>query len=306
MKKRYVVLASIALAVFPLKYALFDNGDLSSLEAPYQFTNEYLDTIRAEMASEPTDELPIELREVTVAKGVFPSWFRVAGQTTRTDFEFVTYQLMFDDRYFIIDPAHDAAMHDEIIWKDDYYQEAYSETQKTLPGSHKIFFTHEHGDHCAGAFRTPLFDSIKDKIFLTTEQKNSFLFPYGLQSPDQADDIEAVSYERHKKLGPGVYAIKTPGHTEGSQSIFIRLQSGKEILLVGDIAYSFDNISKGIGKPLIASLIILGEQNQLVNEQIKGLSELSKSTPALSIIPAHDIDYNDKLREQGVLKTGLK
>jgi len=42
--------------------------------------------------------------------------------------------------------------------------------------------------------------------------------------------------------------IKAPGHTPGSQMVYVALQSGKEVLLSGDVAWHMDGVRMNTGK----------------------------------------------------------
>jgi len=299
------ILFTVSLSTY---YYLWYSDPLNSVtESPY-LTPTIIKRMQI-MVDDTPEELPNELRSITIARGEFPSWFRLAkGHTTETLFEFVTYQLVYDVGYSIIDPVHSKALHDTMIWAYDYDEEAYNKMQKSLEKAHQIYFTHEHWDHFAGAFNTELFDKIKHVIYVSKAQRNSDMMASmkdGFISLSQLDKVNVIDNKGLYKISPGVVLFNVPGHTPGNQGMYIKLKNGTEILLVGDIAYSMANITLEVGKPRISSHIILGEDSEAVNSQIKSLIRIKNEFPNIHIVPAHDIPNNRKLVEQGIIKKGL-
>src|SRR5262249_482606 len=55
-------------------------------------------------------------------------------------------------------------------------------------------------------------------------------------------------YPQYYPVAPGVVLIRSPGHSPDSQMVFVRLQSGREILHSVDSAWIMDNIMEVRGK----------------------------------------------------------
>ena len=61
-----------------------------------------------------------------------------------------------------------------------------------------------------------------------------------------------LDYPHYYPVAPGVVLIRAPGHSTDSQMVFIRLQSGREILHSIDSAWIMDNIrSEGKAAPWV-------------------------------------------------------
>ena len=106
-----------------------------------------------------------------------------------------------------------------------------------------------------------------------------------------------VDYDRYFPLAAGIVLIKAPGHTPGSQMVFIALESGREYLLIGDAAWHMDGVRlmKGKDAPWIT------EDQSSVMSQLKWLNALSQSEPGLVIVASHDDEEHAELIRKGIL-----
>ena len=53
-----------------------------------------------------------------------------------------------------------------------------------------------------------------------------------------------LEYEDYRAIAPGVVLIKAPGHSPGSQMIYVQRADGREFLFAGDIGWSLRNIEE--------------------------------------------------------------
>src|SRR5581483_5018541 len=78
------------------------------------------------------------------------------------------------------------------------------------------------------------------KTMITRAQMESLLHdPTMTLTPfdsTQAARYIVVDYDREVPIAPGVVLIKAPGHTPGSQVVYVQLASGREVILSGDVA----------------------------------------------------------------------
>jgi len=83
-------------------------------------------------------------------------------------------------------------------------------------------------------------------------------------------------------LGDGsIRLVSTPGHTVGHMSVLLALADGRQLLVVGDAAYTLRNISEQILPMLTA-----GDR-----DSIRSLAEIkafAEQTPEALIVPSHD------------------
>ena len=103
-------------------------------------------------------------------------------------------------------------------------------------------------------------------------------------------------------FAPGIVLIKAPGHTPGSQMVYMALQSGKELLLAGDVAWHMDGVRVNRGKdaPWIK------EPAELMAAELDWLNGLSRTENNLSIVISHDEEQRRAYIEQGVLGDGFE
>jgi glyoxylase-like metal-dependent hydrolase (beta-lactamase superfamily II) len=114
--------------------------------------------------------------------------------------------------------------------------------------------------------------------------------------------LRVVDYADYLAFAPGMALIKAPGHTPGSQMVYVALQSGKEVLLSGDVAWHMDGVRMNAGKdaPWIK------EPPELMAAELSWLNGLSVAEKNLSIVISHDEEQRRQYIEQGVLGDGFE
>src|SRR5208337_264002 len=65
----------------------------------------------------------------------------------------------------------------------------------------------------------------------------------------QARRYLIFDYDLLLPIGPGVVLINAPGHTPGSQMVYVRLASGREMILAGDVVWNMAGIELERQKP---------------------------------------------------------
>jgi glyoxylase-like metal-dependent hydrolase (beta-lactamase superfamily II) len=178
---------------------------------------------------------------------------------------------------------------------------AFARVEAALKKADAIVFTHEHSDHVGGVASSPDFASIAKKVRITREQLNGPKlerkdFPAGALG-----QLEALDYEGLYTLAPGVVLQKAPGHSVGSQLIYVELANGTRFLFVGDIAWTYDNITRQTGRPGIATLL-MGEDRPAVAAQLQALAALPRD---VHIIVAHDPVALEKDLAAGLYRKGF-
>jgi glyoxylase-like metal-dependent hydrolase (beta-lactamase superfamily II) len=94
---------------------------------------------------------------------------------------------------------------------------------------------------------------------------------------------------------------QAPGHSPGSQMIYVELTGGRRFLFVGDIAWTKDNITTQTGRPGIATLL-MKEDRPAVAAQLHALAQLA---PDVHVIVAHDPVALESDLKAGLYKQGF-
>ncbi len=83
-------------------------------------------------------------------------------------------------------------------------------------------------------------------------------------------------------LGDGsIRLISTPGHTVGHLSILLRLGDGRQVLVVGDAAYTLRNIREGV-------LPLLTADDAAALRSMGEIAAFAEREPAAILVPSHD------------------
>ena len=217
------------------------------------------------------------------------------------------FQIRFTDGWIMVDAGIDQSTNDARGGGPDpkIPQDDYEVIQRALVAARSIVVTHEHDDHVAGVIRTPSRDIIAPKTLLTREQVRTLTDHPGNPSirldATSRDKYCVIDYDLLYPLAPGVVLIKAPGHTPGSQMVYIHLASGKEILLIGDITWAMAGIELQRLKPEPISKI-LGEDRTAIQTE---MGWLRKVKGKLNLVNGHDDDSIKAQIRQGVLQEGL-
>lgn len=83
-------------------------------------------------------------------------------------------------------------------------------------------------------------------------------------------------------LGDGsIRLIATPGHTRGHLSVLLRLVGGRQVLLVGDAAYTLRSIPEQI-------LPLLTDDDESYRSSLREIKSYLDSEPHATLVPSHD------------------
>src|SRR5438309_453634 len=144
------------------------------------------------------------------------------------------FQIVYPDGTVMVDSGMDLQVHKFFGrgQEEPYFPDAAAQVQKAVRAARVIVMTHEHGDHVAGVIRTPFFAEIAPKTVLTRTQVDTLLhdpqMPEIRLAPEMARQFITVDYDKYYPFAPGMALIKAPGHTAGSQMIYVALANGKE------------------------------------------------------------------------------
>ena len=301
MKNAYAVCLSLALVASAVlgSFAQSEQSQLASSSWAVR-----LDQIRQVAAMIP-GRRALRINVLKFAESRRSKKFSVQGAPDEPSVQARTvFQVVFADGTVMIDSGMDEQVHRffgrGVI--EPYYPEAAKQIERALRGARAIIITHEHGDHVAGVIRTPFVAELAPKTLLTRAQvqvlETNPQMPEIKITPDMASRYNVVDYEKYLPFGPGAALIKAPGHTPGSQMLYVALESGREYLFIGDTAWHMDSVRmiKGKDAPWIQ------EDTAALLAQLKWLNELSRTEKNLFIVASHDDEEQKELIGEGRLR----
>jgi glyoxylase-like metal-dependent hydrolase (beta-lactamase superfamily II) len=252
-------------------------------------------------------DLPIAIGYVNVAEMSWALSDAVANAPkTTVPSPTPVFQVRFARGWIMVDAAMDREIAAAADDPSRFFGDGYNSAIAALRGAGLIVVTHEHYDHIAMVAHSAVADELAPKTMLTRAQMESLLHhPAMTKTPfdsTRAGRYIVVDYDRVLPIAPGVVLIKAPGHTPGSQVVYVRLASGREVILSGDVAFHRLGIETETEKPDSASRH-MAEDRVAIASELAWLHQAERS--GVSVVVSHDGQQLEAFARQGLLSEGL-
>ena len=248
--------------------------------------------LRALAAASP-GPVPVELAAERVAYRRLPQDLLAAGTGLEPRILAVwAFRItMADGSTILIDTGMTGAQ-TSTMGLDGFDSEGAGRISRALRAARLIIPTHEHVDHLGGLAALLRSDRAAGEAALARTLLNRGQLPdqplsAQLDWPMPVSASARIADGAPQAAAPGVVVIPAPGHTPGSQMIYLRTADGREWLFTGDTA-SFDANWKELRGRSMLMQMIAPEDRAAVFGWLATIRTLKAQAPGLIVIPGHD------------------
>lgn len=177
---------------------------------------------------------------------------------------------------------------------ENYDSSAQARIDASLRAASVILVTHEHGDHLGGlAAMTAAADGAQ---IAAKARLNRFQVPGGQDkvSLPWASGLEispTLAQDRPQLVAPGIVVLPTPGHTPGSQMIYVQLANGTELLFAGDTAPRETSWRQVRPPSRLFTDFMQPQDRAALAGWLNALYQLHETDQKVLIIPGHDVEW---------------
>ncbi|HCE9240847.1 TPA: MBL fold metallo-hydrolase [Pseudomonas aeruginosa] len=179
-----------------------------------------------------------------------------------------------------------------------YQKVAPARDQLDAAGIHvdRILLSHAHWDHASGLVDFPEvpvwapYEEIAFSRIATPPAAFPSQFRHGVRwRPYSFDPRPFMGFDESLDLfGDGrLVLVPLPGHTPGSVSLFVTLDSGRRLFFSGDTSWRLEGV-EGPRQKFFAGRALVDRDPARTLAQLAKIRLLLRSDPRLSVIPAHD------------------
>jgi glyoxylase-like metal-dependent hydrolase (beta-lactamase superfamily II) len=216
-----------------------------------------------------------------------------------------SYRVLTPTGAIIIDTAHDRASA-LANGAQRYHDDAWARMQAAMRSAALILVTHEHGDHLGGLIASPNLRAELPHAMLNPQQFALSPSAKPQWPPGSRAGYRPLDYRGLLPVAPGVVLIRAPGHTQGSQMIYVRQDSGREFLFLGDVASLADNVTTGHIRSRLVTDFISHDDRDAVMRQTRALQRVAAENPMLVMVPGHDAAVIRAILQLGLMTPGFR
>ncbi len=233
--------------------------------------------------------LPTAVNCARVAASIRPRKFVITGgDETPVLMPRTAFQVVYPDGAVMIDSGLDRATHDTFGAGEPYYQDEFDKLTRALNAARLIVLTHHHADHVAGVVCAPNVRELARKTIISTTLAECMMTtphkPHLRLDQESIDTFIVLDYAQYYPVAPGMVLIKAPGHSIDHQMVYVRLQSGREILHSVDVAWNLANVMEIKGK---AAPWVKEDVGSIIG-QLRWLKRVRETERGLSLLITHD------------------
>jgi glyoxylase-like metal-dependent hydrolase (beta-lactamase superfamily II) len=256
-------------------------------------------------------DLPMSIRVETIGNLLAPETFVIAGGGWRNlDMPVSAYEIVYQDHAVILDTAFNADVAKQ-MGANVFDDAAYARLCAALTAAQLIVVTHEHPDHVGGLLAQPNLKDLLGKARLTQAQvaelkkaiREAQMSKISV-SASVFDGYQGIDDEPYHTIAPGVVLIKAPGHTPGSQMVYVKRADGREILFLGDVAWQMRNIEEVRERARLVTWLTREDREAVMGEFVE-LHRLQAAEPSLNMMPGHDSAVLTRFLKAGLLTKGF-
>ncbi|MEL6861829.1 MAG: hypothetical protein AAGL11_08325 [Pseudomonadota bacterium] len=288
------IVGALVLVFAILFWWLLLSGSNAPKSAPGVFD---LQDWRSKAAAAP-DAMPTEIRYLEVGRDLAPPFAAQAGRFgAPLAMTYGAVEIVYPNRTLVIGGAIDRPIAESMKQSEEAWRfsdDAYAALTDAMLSADQVLMTHEHLDHIIAIARHPAPTELAPKLVLNAPQVSALpMFAIGELAPALANLSPVLSGEV-ETIAPGVVIVPAAGHTPGSQNVFITLQNGEEILLIGDIVWNMGAIEALTTRPVLTQYVVFRpnyEDRNAVKQQVRALYDMMAANRDLIVLPAHDRDW---------------
>jgi glyoxylase-like metal-dependent hydrolase (beta-lactamase superfamily II) len=252
---------------------------------------------------------PRAIRSALVAEASMPRGAVFAGEPLAPHPQVhQVFQVLFASGYGLIDAGFPAATFEQMQALGDgqgrFHADTFDAVTRAFAGADWIVVTHEHFDHLAGASALPVEHAPRLRLnaaqLANTRALDDSEVPAALRAA-----LEPLPDATAQALAPGVVLLAAPGHTPGSQIVYVERHDGRRALFLGDVAWHGRQIRELHYRPRLVTLL-LGEDRAQVMGQLRALHTLGAAHPEVAQVVSHDAEQRAAFLADGLLLDGLE
>ena len=248
--------------------------------------------------------LPVAVNGVRVAASIRPKKFVIAGgDETPVTMPRTAFQVVYPDCTVMLDSGFDKATHDSFSpdKPEPYFPDEFAKLERALNAARLIVLTHHHADHAGGVVTASNFAALAAKTIITMDTADCLMNtphrPHLKLAQNAIDKFIVLDYPTYYPVAPGMVLVRAGGHSTDSQMVYLRLQSGREILHSVDSAWNLENVLqiKGKAAPWVK------EDVPAVIGQLRWLKSVHETERDLTILITHDDELYARVTTSGVV-----